>query len=175
MKRFLLPLFVFVGLLGFFYVALHRDPHEIPSPLIGKPAPAFSVSDLSNPTKTVSPKDYLGKVWILNVWASWCAPCREEHPVWVQFSQQHLVPFVGLNYKDQRKDGNRLLSQLGNPYEAIGFDENGYIGIDYGVTGVPETYVIDKKGIIRFKYALPVTPEFIQTKLLPLIQELNRE
>jgi cytochrome c biogenesis protein CcmG/thiol:disulfide interchange protein DsbE len=117
----------------------------------------------------------LGKVWLLNVWASWCVSCREEHPVLVEFSKQGVVPIIGLNYKDVRQDGNDWLATLGNPYQVSAFDNTGRVGIDFGVYGVPETFVIDKQGVIRDKQTGPVTPEIIQNKLLPLIKKLNAE
>ncbi len=174
MKRFLLPLGVFLILVVFLGVGLRRDPREVPSPFIGKPAPNFTLTQLQDPEKTFSPKDMSGKVWLLNVWASWCFACRQEHPMLVEFSKSGQVPILGLNYKDTRQDGNDLLRQLGNPYQLSAFDPEGRVGIDYGVTGVPETFVIDKQGVIRLKYVGPITPDVINEKLLPLIKELNR-
>jgi cytochrome c biogenesis protein CcmG/thiol:disulfide interchange protein DsbE len=174
MKRFILPLLVFLALVAFLRVGLQRDPREVPSPLIDKPAPNFTLTQLAEPQKTFSPKDMEGKVWLLNVWASWCVACREEHPVLLDFSRLGVVPIMGLNYKDARKDGLDLLAQQGNPYQLSAFDADGRVGIDYGVYGVPETFVIDKHGVIRYKQIGPVTPEVISEKLLPLIKELNR-
>jgi cytochrome c biogenesis protein CcmG/thiol:disulfide interchange protein DsbE len=174
MKRFLLPLIFFVALVVFLGVGLHRDPREVPSPLVGKPAPNFSLTQLQAPEKTISPKDMEGKVWLLNVWASWCVACREEHPVLLDFSKLGVVPIIGLNYKDDRKEGADLLTQFGDPYQLSAFDSDGRVGIDYGVYGVPETFVIDKHGVIRYKQIGPVTPEVLSEKLLPLIKELNR-
>lgn len=174
MKRFLLPLGLFVGLVLFLGVGLRRDPREIPSPLLGRPAPAFKVSELTEAEQSVAPGDMLGKVWLLNVWASWCVSCRQEHPVLMEFARQGVVPIIGLNYKDQRADGIGWLKQFGNPYQRSAFDGNGRIGIDYGVYGVPETFVIDKRGVIRMKHVGPVTPAVIAEKLIPLIKELNR-
>lgn len=174
MKRFLLPLAIFVGLVIFLGIGLRLDPREIPSPLIGKPVPVFQVTQLHEPGKTISGKDMVGQVWLLNVWASWCVSCRQEHPVWMDFAKLKVVPIVGLNYKDARKDGTEWLSQFGNPYNVSAFDNDGRVGIDFGVYGVPETFVIDKRGVIRYKQIGPVTPEIITNKLLPLIKELNR-
>lgn len=177
MKRvllFLLPLVGFALLVGFLIVGLHRDPREVPSPFIGKPAPSFTLTQLQDPAKTFSPKDMLGKVWLLNVWASWCVSCREEHPVLLEFAKQGVVPIFGLNYKDKRNEGIDTLNQMGDPYQLSAFDADGRVGIDYGVYGVPETFVIDKQGVIRYKLIGVVTPEAIKEKLLPLIQELNR-
>ncbi|MES2297047.1 MAG: DsbE family thiol:disulfide interchange protein [Pseudomonadota bacterium] len=174
MKRYLLPLAAFFVLVGFLAVGLKRDPREIPSPFIGKPAPMFKLAQLAAPDKTISPPDMLGKVWLLNVWASWCVSCREEHPVLMEFSRQGVVPIIGLDYKDGRDDGSGWLAQFGNPYQLSGFDGDGRVAIDYGVYGVPETFVVDKRGVIRMKHVGPVTREVIREKLLPLIKELNR-
>lgn len=174
MKRFLLPLGIFIALLLFLGVGLRLDPREIPSPFIGKPAPAFKLTQLNEPGKTISPQDMAGQVWLLNVWASWCVSCRQEHPVLMDFANQHVVPIIGLNYKDGREDGAGWLRQFGNPYKLSAFDADGRVGIDYGVYGVPETFIIDKRGVIRLKHVGPVTPEVIAQKLLPLIKELNR-
>lgn len=174
MKRFLLPLGFFVILVLFLGVGLHRDPREVPSPLIGKPAPNFTLTQLQEPGKTFSPKDMEGKVWILNVWSSWCGTCREEHPFLVEFSKAGIVPIVGLDYKDGRKEGLETLNEIGNPYQLSVFDADGRVGIDYGVYGVPETFLIDKHGVIRFKQPGAVTPQVVNEKLLPLIKELNR-
>lgn len=173
MKRFLLPLGIFVGLLIFLGIGLRLNPREIPSPFINKPAPAFKVAQLHDPDKTISPADMVGQVWILNVWASWCVSCRQEHPVLMDFSKTNTVPLIGLNYKDAREEGTRWLREFGNPYNLSAFDNDGRIGIDYGVYGVPETFVIDKKGVIRMKFTGPLTQEAISTKLLPLIKELK--
>ncbi|WP_420477030.1 DsbE family thiol:disulfide interchange protein [Noviherbaspirillum sp. ST9] len=173
MKRFLLPLGIFVGLLVFLGVGLRLNPREIPSPFIGKPAPAFKLTQLHQPDKTISPQDMEGQVWILNVWASWCVSCRAEHPYLMDFAKANVVPVIGLNYKDGRMDGIKWLNDFGNPYALSAFDNDGRVGIDYGVYGVPETFVIDKKGVIRMKYTGPLTPEAINTKLMPMIKELK--
>jgi len=174
MKRYLIPLLLFVVLLGFLARGLMLDPHEVPSPLINKPAPAFELSELTQPELKFSPAEMKGKVWLLNVWASWCVSCREEHPVLLGLSKTGAVPIYGLNYKDQRADGLRWLAQFGNPYVLNGFDGDGRVGIDYGVYGVPETYVIDKAGIIRYKQIGPVTPDALNKKILPLVKELEK-
>lgn len=173
MKRFLLPLGIFVGLLIFLGVGLRLNPREIPSPFIGKPAPSFQLTQLHEPDKTISPKDMEGKVWLLNVWASWCVSCRAEHPVLMDFARANAVPLIGLNYKDGRDDGIKWLRDFGNPYALSAWDNSGRVGIDYGVYGVPETFVIDKRGVIRMKYTGPLTPEAITTKIMPLINELK--
>ncbi|HMA90825.1 MAG TPA: DsbE family thiol:disulfide interchange protein [Burkholderiales bacterium] len=173
MKRFLIPLGIFIVLLLFLAVGLRLDPRTVPSPLIDKPAPAFTLPRLDDPQQRVSEKDLLGKVWLLNVWASWCVSCREEHPVLVELSKRNLVPIYGLNYKDERKDALAWLGQFGNPYTISIMDADGRVGIDYGVYGVPETYVIDKQGVIRYKQIGPVTPEVLDAKILPLVRKLQ--
>jgi cytochrome c biogenesis protein CcmG/thiol:disulfide interchange protein DsbE len=172
-KRFLIPLGIFIVLLLFLAVGLRLDPRKVPSPLIDKPAPAFTLPRLDDPQQRVSEKDMLGKVWLLNVWASWCVSCREEHPVLVELSKRNLVPIYGLNYKDERKDALAWLGQFGNPYRISIMDSDGRVGIDYGVYGVPETYVIDKQGVIRYKQIGPVTPEVLDAKILPLVRKLQ--
>ncbi|HEY8856711.1 MAG TPA: DsbE family thiol:disulfide interchange protein [Rugosibacter sp.] len=174
MKRFLLPLIAFAVLVAFLAVGLTRDPHDIPSPLIGKPAPNFTLRQLVDPTKSFSSTGMKGRVWLLNVWASWCVSCREEHPVLVEFSKTGRVPIIGLDYKDQDADGNAWLANLGNPYTLVAVDADGRVGINYGVYGVPETYVIDKQGIIRMKHTGPITPDALANKILPLIESLSR-
>ena len=174
MKRFLLPLGVFIALVLFLGIGLRLNPREIPSPFIGKAAPAFKLTQLNEPAQTIAPQDMAGKVWLLNVWASWCVSCRQEHPVLMDLARAGVVPILGLNYKDKREDGAGWLRQFGNPYQLSAFDSDGRVGIDYGVYGVPETFVIDKRGVIRMKHVGPVTPQVITEKLLPLIKELNR-
>ncbi|MDP1680666.1 MAG: DsbE family thiol:disulfide interchange protein [Burkholderiales bacterium] len=174
MLRFLAPFAVFVALIIFFAIGLTRDPREIPSPLINQPAPIFKLQQLQVPAKQFSPADMRGQVWLFNVWASWCVSCREEHPVFVELAKRNLVPIVGLNYKDQRPDALQWLTQFGNPYVLSVTDFDGRIGIDYGVYGVPETYVIDKQGVIRMKHIGPVTPQILQDKILPKVQELSK-
>ena len=171
--RYLIPLVLFFVLVGFFFVGLGLNPREIPSPLIGKPAPAFNLPQLHDPSKNFSVEDMRGKVWVFNVWASWCVSCRDEHPLWVAFARSNSLPIVGLNYKDQRPDALNWLQQLGNPYVLSVMDSEGRIGIDYGVYGVPETYVIDKQGIIRMKHIGPITAQILQEKILPKVRELS--
>jgi cytochrome c biogenesis protein CcmG/thiol:disulfide interchange protein DsbE len=174
MNRFLLPLGIFVVLVGLLGVGLTLNPREVPSPLIGKPAPHFELPQLDDAAKTFTEKDMLGKVWVLNVWASWCVSCREEHPVLLDFARTGGVPLYGLNYKDKRQDGLAWLKSMGDPYQISIFDAEGRVGIDYGVYGVPETYLIDRHGVIRYKRIGPLTPEIVKNKLLPLAQELAR-
>ena len=171
--RFIIPLAVFGLLVFFLWRGLTLDPHEVPSPLIGKPAPNFALTRLDDANTTVKRDDMLGKVWMLNVWASWCVACREEHPLLVAYSKSKAVPIIGLNYKDQRPDGLGWLNQFGNPYDMSIFDQNGRVGIDFGVYGVPETFIIDKRGVIRMKHIGPLTPEVIRKRIEPLLKELN--
>jgi cytochrome c biogenesis protein CcmG/thiol:disulfide interchange protein DsbE len=171
--RYLVPLGVFVALVAFFAVGLTRDPREVPSPLVDKAAPAFRLQQLHEPLAAFTPEDMKGKVWLLNVWASWCVSCRVEHPLLVEMSKQRVVPIVGLNYKDKREDGVQWLAKFGNPYALSAYDVEGKVGIDYGVYGVPETFVIDKQGVIRYKQIGPITPEALEKTLLPLIRKLN--
>jgi cytochrome c biogenesis protein CcmG/thiol:disulfide interchange protein DsbE len=192
MKKFLIPLALFFGLVAFLAVGLKRDPREIPSPLVGKPAPAFSLPTLTG-DQPFSPADNKGKVWLFNVRATWCVACREEHPLLVEFSKTQSVPIIGLSYKEvqaadqtngplsddaklslARERSLRFLQRQGDPYKLSVMDLDGSVGIDYGVYGVPETYVIDREGIIRYKQVGPVTPEILETKLLPLIRQLEK-
>jgi cytochrome c biogenesis protein CcmG, thiol:disulfide interchange protein DsbE len=171
--RFIIPLGLFALLVFFLFRGLSLDPRKVPSPLIDKPAPAFALTRLDDPAKTIARDDMLGKVWMLNVWASWCVACREEHPTLVAFSRTKALPIIGLNYKDTRPDGLGWLNRFGDPYDASIFDQDGRVGIDFGVYGVPETFVIDKKGVIRFKHIGPLTPEIVQTRIQPLVKALN--
>ena len=174
MNRYLLPLGIFLVLVVFLGIGLGLNPREIPSPLIDKPAPAFDLVRLHEPGKSLTTKDMQGKVWLLNVWASWCVSCREEHPVLVELAKTRVVPIVGLNYKDQRPEALRWLQQFGDPYVMSIVDGDGRVGINYGVYGVPETFVIDKTGVIRYKQIGPVTPKALQEKILPLVAKLQQ-
>jgi cytochrome c biogenesis protein CcmG, thiol:disulfide interchange protein DsbE len=173
-KKLLIPLGVFVVLFAFLLVGLWRDPREVPSPLIGKPAPSFVLAQLHEPAKTLGPADLKGQVWLLNVWASWCVSCREEHPLLVELGKAKVVPIVGLNYKDESVAGKRWLTQNGDPYTVSVVDRDGRVGIDWGVYGVPETFVVDKAGTIRYKQIGPITAEALEKKILPLIRELQK-
>jgi cytochrome c biogenesis protein CcmG/thiol:disulfide interchange protein DsbE len=172
--KLLVPLGVFAALFAFLFVGLSRDPREVPSPLIGKPAPPFTLAQLHEPAKTLGPADLKGQVWLLNVWASWCVSCREEHPLLVELGKSKLVPIVGLDYKDETAAGKRWLAQNGDPYTVSVVDRDGRVGIDWGVYGVPETFVIDKTGTIRYKQIGPVTAEALERTILPLIRELQK-
>ena len=172
-KAYLVPFVIFAVLLGFLAMGLGLKPHEIPSPLIDKPAPAFSLPTLDAPEQKISSQDLRGKVWILNVWASWCVACRIEHPLLVEFSKTGAVPIYGLNYKDKRDDAMGWLGKFGNPYTRSLSDTEGLVGIDFGVYGVPETFVIDKQGVIRLKQIGPVTPEVLRDEILPMVRKLG--
>ena len=173
MKKALIPLLIFMVLLGFLGVGLSLKPREIPSPLINKPAPDFSLPTLDAPELKMSTLDLRGKVWILNVWASWCVACRIEHPLLVEFAKTGAAPVYGLNYKDKREDAIRWLGKFGNPYSRSLSDTEGLVGIDFGVYGVPETFVIDKTGVIRMKHIGPLTPEVLRDDIVPLLRKLG--
>ncbi|MDX9886712.1 DsbE family thiol:disulfide interchange protein [Thauera sp.] len=192
--KFLVPLLLFFGLAGFLAFGLTLNPREVPSPLIDKPAPDFSLARLDQPEQTFSLKEMQGEVWMLNVWASWCVACREEHPLLVQMAKRKIVPVVGLNYKEVRGDGainargmalevetgmaieraRRWLTDHGDPYVLSVLDIDGRVGIDFGVYGVPETFLIDRQGTIRYKHIGPITPDTLQNVLIPKIEELRR-
>jgi len=194
MKRFLIPLAVFVVLVIFLAIGLTLNPRDVPSPLKDKPAPAFTLPQLAAADKSFSPADMKGQVWLLNVWASWCVSCRVEHPVLVAYAKESRLPLVGLSYKEVRGDGdldagklsaddelklarqraNAWLAQRGDPYTVVALDLDGRVGIDYGVYGVPETYLIDKAGMIRMKHTGPISPESLRTQIMPLVAELSK-
>ena len=170
MKKTWLPL-AFIALIALLAAGLRLNPREVPSPLIGKAAPPFELPLLDAPERTFTQKEMLGKTWVLNVWASWCPPCLIEHPVVTDLSR--TIPVVGLNYKDAREDALPWLKRNGNPYVLSVYDGAGRIAIDYGVYGVPETYVIDPKGVIRYKHIGPLTPEVVKGKVVPLLKALQ--
>ena len=192
--KFLVPLFLFLVLVGFLGFGLTLNPREVPSPLIGKPAPEFRLARLDQPAQQFALEEMRGQVWLLNVWASWCVACRQEHPVLVDFARQNVVPLVGLNYKEVRGDGaldvrgmnleaetglaieraRDWLRAHGDPYTLSVLDIDGRVGIDYGVYGVPETFLIDQAGVIRYKHIGPVTPQSMREVILPKIAELKR-
>jgi cytochrome c biogenesis protein CcmG, thiol:disulfide interchange protein DsbE len=172
--KFLIPLAMFAILVGFLAVGLNRDPREVPSPLVNKAAPAFNVAQLAAADKNFSPADLKGQVWMLNVWASWCVACRVEHPLLVEFGKSHAVPLIGLDYKDQRADAMKFLTTHGNPYDLSAFDNDGRVGIDYGVYGVPETFVVDQRGVIIHKHVGPLTPEVLALEIAPLLRKATQ-
>ena len=175
MKRFwfLIPLAAFLALAVVLAVGLKLDPREVPSPLIDKPAPKFALSRVDDASRVVRLDELRGKAFILNVWASWCVACREEHPILLDFAKKRVVPVYGLNYKDQREDASAWLARFGNPYDASLFDDDGRVGIDFGVYGVPETFVIDQNGVIRLKHIGPITPDVLATNIEPLLKKLD--
>jgi cytochrome c biogenesis protein CcmG/thiol:disulfide interchange protein DsbE len=172
-KRLFVPLLLFVVLAAMLGVGLTLKPREVPSPFIGKPAPAFTLAQLHEPARSLSVADMKGQVWMLNVWASWCAPCREEHPLLVTMAREQAVPIVGLNYKDDPRNAQEWLLRLGDPYKVSIVDRDGSVGIDYGVYGVPETFVIDRAGIVRFKHIGPLTRDVWTNKVQPLLLQLQ--
>jgi cytochrome c biogenesis protein CcmG/thiol:disulfide interchange protein DsbE len=171
--RYLVPLAIFALLVAFLFRGLSLDPKLVPSPLVGKPVPKFTLTRLDNPATTLSDADFRGKVSLLNVWATWCVSCRREHETLVRLARTGKVEIYGLNYKDDRTDANRYLARLGNPYAANGFDGDGRVAIDWGVYGAPETFVIDREGIIRHKHIGPLTDKIIQDEILPLVAKLK--
>ncbi len=171
--RYLIPLLLFVLLAGLLYRGLSLDPKIVPSPLIGKPMPSFTLTRLEDPGATISNTDLKGKVSILNVWATWCTSCRAEHTALLELARTGKVGIYGLNYKDNRADAQRWLMQLGNPYVTNGFDADGRTGIDWGVYGAPETFIMDRHGIIRHKHIGPLTHDILATEILPLIARLE--
>lgn len=173
--RFIVPLAVFAALIGLLAAGLKLDPRDVPSPLIGKPAPAFALTRLDDASRTIGRDDMLGQVWMLNVWASWCAACRDEHPHLLALARRKQVPLLGLNYKDTRRDALRWLARFGNPYDASLFDADGRIGIEFGVYGVPETFVIDRQGVVRFKQVGALTPEVFEARIAPLLKVLDEQ
>lgn len=176
MNRYAIPLVAFVVLVALLAVGLTLDPREVPSPFIGKPAPQFTLPVLGKTGNTISPADMKGTVWLLNVWASWCTSCRAEHEVIKQLaSSDPDVAIVGLNYKDESADASAWLSRFGNPYVASAVDRQGQAGIDWGVYGVPETFIVDKKGIVRHKHIGPVTEQSLREVIIPLITQLKGE
>ena len=171
--KYLLPLGIFLILAGFLYIGLNLDPRDIGSTRIDKPAPTFSLPQVIDSKKTLSNQDFIGKVSLLNVWASWCNTCRYEHPLLMQLAQ-YKINIYGLDYKDTLEEARKLLNRDGNPYISSGFDEKGAVGIEWGVTGTPETFVIDKKGIVRYKHTGQLTSKIMKQKILPMIQTLEK-
>jgi cytochrome c biogenesis protein CcmG/thiol:disulfide interchange protein DsbE len=173
--KYSLPLVFFVILALFLAIGLKLKPYLLPTLLLNKPAPVFSTSKLLTPTEKFSPTDLKGKVWLFNVWGSWCETCRAEHSVLNEFAKQKIVTLVGLNYKDDADDAKEMLNKIGNPFDIIASDPEGRIGNDWGVYGVPETFVVDKKGVVRLKHTGIISPDDVQTILLPLINQLQAE
>ena len=173
---FLIPLLIAFGLFGFFYAGLkdERDPSALPSALLDKPAPQFDLPALLADRPGLATSDLKGSVQLVNVFASWCVPCRAEHPILMRMAKEDGLTIHGIAYKDKPEDSRAFLASLGNPYDRVGLDESGRTAIDWGVYGVPETYVVDRDGIIRWKYTGPLTPELLDGKILPLIESLRK-
>lgn len=173
MIRYLAPLVLFLGVVGFLAAGLSRDPRLIPSPLVGKPAPGFALQSLKSPEQTLTLADLKGKVLMLNVWATWCAACHAEHPLLMELARVSAIPIYGVNYKDERTKAIDWLARLGDPYVASIYDPNGELALDLGVYGAPETFVLDANGIIAYKHVGPITAEVWQDRLLPLLRSLT--
>jgi cytochrome c biogenesis protein CcmG/thiol:disulfide interchange protein DsbE len=173
MKRWL-PLIVFLVLVGFFAKGLFLNPREVPSPFIGKPAPAFDLAVVGHAGTRFSPAQMQGQVWLLNVWAPWCVSCRQEHEFLMRLTQSGgAIPVVGLNWKDKAREAEALLDRTGNPYAAVPDDLDGRVGIDYGVTGTPESYLIDRAGRVALKHVGPIDERVWQEKFVPKLKELG--
>ena len=172
--QFFLPLVIFFTLVWFLYQGLFLNPREVPSALIDKPAPSFSLATLHAPAQKFSPADMRGKVWLLNVWGSWCASCRYEHPFLNELAKQQVVPVVGFNWKDDPAAAKNWLVKYGDPYQLSVSDLDGRVAIDWGVYGAPETFVIDKAGMIRYKHTGPIDAAVLADKLLPMIRDLQK-
>ncbi|CAB3778987.1 Thiol:disulfide interchange protein DsbE [Paraburkholderia caffeinitolerans] len=175
MKRFLIPLIVLAALLALLTAGLRHDPRRLPSALIGKPAPEFDLPRLHEPAQRLSTQHLRGQVWIMNVWASWCESCRDEHPLLVDLARQHIAPVLGLNYKDDRQNALQWLADAGDPYTSSIVDRTGQTAIDFGVYGVPETFVVDRAGVVRYREAGPLTRARIDGEILPLVRKLQSE
>jgi len=169
-----IPIGIFILLVALLGFGLSNDPKKVPTPFIDKPVPAFDTTRLYKP-ENISTESMKGKVWLLNVFASWCASCRSEHKLLTEFIETYKFPVVGLNYKDEEADAKKWLAYFGNPYYAVAVDRKGAIGIDLGVYGVPETFVMDKNGIVRYKQIGPVTPESLEKTIVPLVKKLESE
>jgi cytochrome c biogenesis protein CcmG, thiol:disulfide interchange protein DsbE len=171
MLRFIIPIGLFAALAVFLFIGLSRDKETLPSPLIGKPAPQFELPRVEDPSQKISSREFAGKPYVVNIWGSWCFACRDEHPVLMELARRNEVPLVGLNWRDELPLAQQWLKQFGNPYVATAFDPKGDVGIDYGAYGAPETYLVDARGIIVFKYVSPVTIEVWEREFLPRIRQ----
>ncbi len=173
--RYAIPIGIFAALVALLAVGLRLDARYIPSPLIDKPLPAFELPDLDDEGAMIGASDITGIPHLLNVWASWCRACRTEHPLLLELAKAGTVPIVGLNYKDERTDARAWLARYGDPYERTVFDREGRLGLDLGVYGVPETFVVDRKGVIRYKQIGPITADALDEEILPLLEQLATE
>jgi cytochrome c biogenesis protein CcmG/thiol:disulfide interchange protein DsbE len=176
MWKFLVPVAAFVVLVVLFALGLNptRDIRALPSPLIGKPAPVFTLTDVLDPTRTVSNANLKGQVYVFNVWGTWCSGCRLEHETLVAIAEQKVVPILGLDWKDERAKATQWLQQLGNPYLGVAFDSEGRTAIDWGVYGAPETFLVDTQGRVIFKHIAPMTLDVWQQEFLPRIAAARR-
>lgn len=173
MKQVFLPAIGFFILVAVFLIALRGDPSKIPSPFIGKPAPAFSLPTLFDKNVTIDNDSIKGEVVLLNIWASWCTACQQEHHLLLALKEQHNIKLIGLNYKDKEQDAKTWLEKFEDPYAEIAYDFAGKVGIDWGVYGVPETFILDKDGIIRHKIIGPIDEDIVNQEILPLVEKLN--
>ncbi len=174
--KFLIPFAIFIVLAGFLFKGLYLDPRALPTTLKDKPIPAFSLPLMFDGEKTFSPEEMKGRVWMLNVWSSWCQPCRQEHPFFVNLKKNGLkTPIVGFLYKDQLGAGRQVLERMGNPYDIVVYEQKNKVGIDLGVTGVPETFIIDKQGFVRAKVSYPILDELWTKEVKPLLDQLEAE
>ena len=175
MIRYLVPLTVFALIAITLWKGLDQDPSQLPSPLIGKPAPEFDLPDMEKTEQRFTRDDLLGKVVLLNVWATWCSGCRDEHALLLRIADKEQIPIYAFNYKDDRTSALDWLQRFGNPYRQIGFDASGRVGLDFGVYGLPETYVLDRDGIIRHKHIGPLTEPVWQREVLPVVKALRQD
>ncbi len=173
--KYLIPLALFAGIAWFLLQGLDRNPREVPSPLIGKPVPAFSLPLLAEPSRQFTADEMRGQVWLLNVWGSWCAGCQVEHPLLNDFARKDIAPIIGMAWKDKPEASKAWLARLGDPYKLSVMDLDGKVAIDWGVYGAPETFVIDKTGIIRDKHIGPLTPDVLDKRLVPLVRRLQAQ
>ncbi|MDA0847809.1 MAG: DsbE family thiol:disulfide interchange protein [Proteobacteria bacterium] len=187
--RHLIPLAIFLAIVVFLAIGLGLDPRALPSPLIGKPVPEFSLAAMgpqdsrlkvaAGPAPTTfSPSSLSGRPWVLNIWASWCAECINEHPVLMQWQREPRladIPLVGIGYKDKPTAGLEWLQRHGNPFWVVASDENGQAGMNLGVYGVPETLIMDARGVVRYRHVGPLTMQILNNKLVPLLEQLERE
>ena len=175
MWRFLVPIGLFAALVAFFFVSLDRDKETLPSPLIGKPAPAFELPNLEDPLLKVAGSDFAGKPYVLNVWGTWCVGCRQEHETLLEIAKRGEVPIVGLNWKDDRAQAQLWLKELGNPYSVVASDDEGRVAIDWGVYGAPETFLVDAQGKVIYKHIAPMTMEIWEREVVPLLAQAGAQ
>lgn len=173
MSKFLLPLLAFLLLVGMFVIGLTKDPSRIPSPLLGNPAPEYALPSLQNPDVQVGSADFAGQVALVNIWATWCPGCRQEHGFLMELAAENALPIYGLNWRDNRPDALQWLRTLGNPYATSAFDADGRVGIDWGAYGAPETFLVDKNGMVVHKHIAPLTREIWEQDFVPLLEQLE--